>query len=185
MPINDYTITVNVKNVSGNVWVGNLLHSNGNISWGNRTTFLLKTGINVFTFSGEVAGLYFQASATANIELHWVKLELGKSSTPFVLGLHNREVALCQRYYKILHRIPIFALNTTRVTYFSPAVFGIPLRDAPQVTVIEILNSNADVPTGVTMTGSTIYKQNISNIVLSKNIGDVGYISLHLDAEIY
>lgn len=103
-PTDYYTITVNVKSVTGNnVWVGNLINnSSGGVAWGNSASFNLKPGINVFTFHGECAGIYFQASVSSAIELYWVKLEHGKNSTSFTPNQYGEELEACRRYFDII-----------------------------------------------------------------------------------
>lgn len=100
LPEDDYTITVAVKSVTGNnVWVGNLINGTSGVEWGNSSSFNLQSGINTFTFHGECAGLYFQASISSAAELYWVKLEQGKTSTSFVPRMFQEELFLCRRYY--------------------------------------------------------------------------------------
>lgn len=99
LPKDYYTITVNVKAISGSVWVGNVLgKSSQSVEWGNVKSFKLSSGINTFTFFGELMGLYFLADPSSAVDLYWVKLEQGVVSTSFVPRLYADELALCRRY---------------------------------------------------------------------------------------
>ena len=138
LPTDYYTITVNVKKVTGNnVWVGNLVDdSAGNPIWGNPTTFNLKQGINVFTFYGECAGLYFQASISSSAELYWVKLEGGKTSTQFIPRMYGEEQELCRRYFDIICGTRV--IGAERDMARNLFRFSIPrtkmMRDIPTIT---------------------------------------------------
>ena len=150
----NYTITVNVKNVTGSVWVGNLISDKTTgTAWGNSTKFRLQKGINVFTFTGEVLGLYFQASTSSNVELYWVKLEQGAASTSFVPRIYAEEVALCRRFYQVetLYNADIVCFLHKRNTgLYSGVKHFEPMRAVPTVSrsgnfYIEQYNSSGQI----------------------------------------
>lgn len=178
LPVDFYTLSVKVKNSTHNVEIGNF----GKINAGF-------TGIYSHTsIKRSLSDIEFVIAKGGVLEIEWIKLEQGTTATPFVPRLYAEEMTICQRYYRILHRTPIFTIDTARVSYFVPAIFGVPLRDAPvlkNVQVVEILNSSAVNQTEVSVTAISAYKQNIASVTLSKNIGTFGFISLKLDAEIY
>ena len=178
LPVDFYTLSVKVKSSTHNVEIGNF----GKINAGF-------TGIYSHTsIERSLSDIEFVIAKGGVLEIEWIKLERGTTATPFSPRLYAEEMAICQRYYKILHRTPMFAADAARVSYFVPAVFGIPLRDAPVLTniqVVELLNSSAVNQTDTSVTAISAYKQNIASITLSKNIGTFGYISLNLDTEIY
>ena len=179
LPSDFYTLSVKVKSNTHNVSITNF----GQIYAGFTGVYSYTTQLKL-----TLDDIEFFIAPGASIEIEWIKLERGSVATPFVPRLYAEEMAICQRYYKILHRTPMFAADTARVSYFVPAVFGIPLRDAPVLTniqVVELLNSSAVNQTDASVTAISAYKQNIAYITLSKNIGTFGYISLNLDAEIY
>ena len=123
LPVDSYTITVNVKSVTGNnVWVGNLVNGSTGVEWGNSSCFNLQPGINVFTFDGECAGLYFQASISSGAELYWVKLEQGTTSTSFAPRMFQEELHLCRRYFDSICGIRVPGVEkdlTTKTIGFS------------------------------------------------------------------
>lgn len=148
-PVDYYTITVNVKSVTGNnVWVGNLVSSgSGEVIWGNSSCFNLRPGINVFTFHGECAGLYFQASISSAVELYWVKLEHGKNSTQFTPNTYAEENEQCRRYYDVLCGIRVSAAERDPARNLFR--FSIPrtkmMRSAPRIhTGGQVIENSTD-----------------------------------------
>ena len=179
LPSDFYTLSMKVKSNTGNVEISNF----GKIYEGFAGVYSRTSAVKL-----ALDELVFYLSPGCSIEIEWIKLEQGTNATPFTPRLYAEEMTICQRYYRILHRTPIFTIDTTRVSYFVPAIFGVPLRDAPvlkNVQVVEILNSSAVNQTEVSVTAISAYKQNIASVTLSKNIGTFGFISLKLDAEIY
>lgn len=147
LPSDYYTITVNVKSVSGNnVWVGNMIRDgSGQPVWGNATCFNLQPGINTFTVNGEFAGLYFQASVSSAVELYWVKLECGKTSTQFSPRLFQEELNLCQRFFSIMGgtRAPGVEqdTNANTFTYVIPRTCMMAL--APELSIRGTTTTNS------------------------------------------
>lgn len=138
LPEDDYTITVAVKSVTGNnVWVGNLINGSSGVEWGNSSSFNLQPGINTFTFHGECAGLYFQASILSAVELYWVKLEVGTTSTKFSPRLFQEEMHLCRRYFETMSGTRVMA--SERDTNAKTISFAIPrtiqMRGKPEISV--------------------------------------------------
>lgn len=178
LPIDFYTLSVKVKSNTHSVEIGNF----GKINAGF-------TGVYTHTsIERSLSSIEFVIGKGASIEIEWIKLERGTTATPLSPRSYAEELALCQRYYRILHRTPMFTMDNTRVSYFVPAVFGIPLRDAPvlqNIQVVELLNSSAVNQTDASVTAISAYKQNIASVTLSRNIGTFGFISLKLDVEIY
>lgn len=125
LPEDDYTITVAVKSVTGNnVWVGNLINGTSGVEWGNSSCFNLQPGINTFTFHGECAGLYFQASISSAAELYWVKLEVGTASTKFSPRMFQEELHLCRRYFDTISGTRV--IGAERDTNAKTVSFAIP-----------------------------------------------------------
>ena len=179
LPSDFYTLSVKVKSNTHNVSITNF----GKIDAGFTGIYSYATQLKL-----TLDDIEFFIAPGASIEIEWIKLERGAVATPLVPRSYAEEMAMCQRYYRILHRTPMFTADTTRVSYFVPAVFGVPLRDAPvlkNIQVVELLNSSAVNQTDSSVTAISAYKQNIASVTLSKNIGTFGYISLNLDAEIY
>lgn len=175
-----YTITVNVKSVSGNVWVGNLLPDT-NAIWGNSTTYLLKNGINVFTFDDECLGLYFQASTNSSVELYWVKLEYGATSTPFVPRSHDEEFMLCLRYFQISRFYKTIWTDMFDSSFVECVPFYVPMRAVP--TLNYTIDDTFNVSELIISHNDDIYAY---KVVYGLN-GSTGHrmsAIVHIDAEI-
>ena len=208
LPEDYYTITVNVKSVSGDVWVGDLLEDgSGGTIWGNSVSFKLQAGINTFTVHSACLGVYLQASIESNIELYWIKLELGKLSTPFVPKSYYEEMLLCTKYYRTFIGV-IGSVSVLDSTYaFLPIEIG-GMRTSPIVGytdgtmkinikgtdyVVSSITSNKNSTGGVVLlslgvTGLTSDCVGCAGVALMNNegISDISlYNKLTLDAEIY
>lgn len=86
---NDYTVTVNVKEINGIVQVE---------GFGT-----LVKGLNVFTIKNtSLHQLQLNLVGESSVELYCIKLEQGSIATPFVPRPYGEELALCQRYYQII-----------------------------------------------------------------------------------
>ena len=141
LPSGNYTITVSVKSVTGNgVYVGNLISSSDGVTWGNVSTFKLQEGINTFTFNGDCAGVYFQASKSSSVELYWVKLEVGTAATQFCPRFTQEELLLCKRYYDVINGIRV--LGAERDQAINSILFSVP-RTA-QMRAIPTLSINGN-----------------------------------------
>ena len=182
-----YTITVNVKSVTKDVWVGNMLgDSSSSVKWGNSSTFALKSGINTFTFYGSAIGLYFQASISSSVELYWVKLEYGNTPTAFVPRLYGEELALCRRYYSVL--VPsCMIIARQRYDGYSSYFAGMPypnvMRVVPNVTYDSKVSDTGEILTGTL--GMTRDEYCISYFSFVGDKDGIELTKVLLDAEIY
>ena len=176
LPVNDYIVSINVLSVSGSVY---LYHRTGGT--------VLVPGINTRFFdnfdSMSQVQLFF--SAGASIEVEWIKLEQGDVATTFMPRPVAEEFAMCQRYYRYLQQIPIYGIASDSQTYFVPVSFGVPMRTSPIATLYMTFNSSAAEQAGVTLSNCSASMYNIANIKLSKSIGQYGYVTMLLDAEIH
>lgn len=85
----DYTITVNVKEITGTVNVEGFS--------------TLTQGLNVFTVKNKsLAQVQLNLVGESSIYLYWIKLEVGSIATPFSPRPYAEEYAMCQRYYQTL-----------------------------------------------------------------------------------
>lgn len=125
---NDYTVTVNVKEITGTVQV------NG---FGT-----LKKGINVFTVKNtSLSQLQLNLVGESSIELYYIKLEQGSIATPFVPRHYGEELALCQRYYlKLFNESTFFRAcvvnNNNQSWSFADIVLPCEMRINPTVSVV-------------------------------------------------
>lgn len=177
LPTDDYTASCSVKDIVGTAKFGVTGHVH------NST---LVVGKNIATWNDvEVGSLSITLEANSSIELEWIKLETGTIATPFVPRPYCEEIAMCQRYYKYVERTPIFASNDTSLTYFMPVQFGIPMRENPTKILRSVLSGNGTEQTDVTLDQCVSSIYNVTNIKLSKSIGQYGYVTIAFDAEYY
>ncbi len=198
LAVDNYTITVNVKSVSGNVWVGNVLgESSQSVEWGHTKQFKLKQGINKFTLSGEFIGLYFLADFSSNVELYWVKLEQGTNSTPFVHRLDGEEWELCLRYYQTIYTrllMCVYTVERADGTYY----FQVPMRTTPRSITVNSATYFDPATAEFIAAGDTVanwgYITNKSALIrMDRNANDTfvigqcrnALVDLSIDAEIY
>lgn len=91
LPQNDYTLSVNVKSISGTVKA--IIYNPG------ATEKLLSVGLNTLSFNGSIKRVLLYLEAGSSIDVEYIKLEQGSIATPFVPRQYSEELALCQRYY--------------------------------------------------------------------------------------
>lgn len=176
-----YTITVNVRNISGDI----------NISIGNQdevtTRHSLTTGINSFVvqpneITSTMSQIAFALSAGSSMELIYVKLEEGKSPTKFTSRIFEEELAICRRYYRKYWTSMVFPQFYGNQYYGF--LFDTPMRIHPQVKFFSILsvNDNSSVGASVEVYAQGVYKfHTISTYTNNAIIVPM----LELDAEIY
>lgn len=179
----DYTVTVNVKEVNGTVYVNDF----GTLS----------KGLNVFTVNNtSLPQLQLNLVGVSGIRLHYIKLEQGSIATPFVPRLYDEELALCQRYYQAIagfaNSFPIRGDNN----YVHVFLSGVMMRKNPNIIggniqYAGIINSSIVAPqTSSTVVGA--YRRGSGlEIAFAKATNTVNYgiavitSKIELDAEIY
>lgn len=175
LPVDFYTISVKVKSNTNKVYIANL----GEIQAGF-------TGIYSHTsIERSLSEIDIVIAPGASIEIEWIKLEQGAVKTPFTPRPVAEEFAMCQRYYRYFEKMPIYSMSSDGLTYFMPAPFGIPMRTAPSASLYKVYNSSSTEQTGVTLSDCARSVYNVSNVKLSKSIGQYGYITMLFDAEIH
>lgn len=175
LPTNYYTISVKVLSCNG----GASMDDFGTIADGFTGVFTATT-----TSEKELSTFRFYIAAGRSIEIEWIKLEQGTVATPFVPRLYAEEFIMCQRYYQRFQKLPIYTASSDGLTYRG-LVYNIPMRTGIIVNVTGLYNSSgAEVATS-TVTSTSINVYNFSNMVLSSSLGQYGYVSYTLDAEIY
>ena len=123
---NDYTVTVNVKEITGTVQV-------------NDFGTLIK-GINVFTVKNtSLIQLQLNLVGESSIELEYIKLEQGSIATPFAPRPYAEELAMCKRYYRQERVAVSYRSRSTANSYAFYIPTPIDVRNANKVT-LEIVN---------------------------------------------
>lgn len=90
LPISNYTLTVKVRAITGNMTacVGNTIKN-------------LELGMNyIIAENVSVERVYIGMLANSSCDIEYIKLEQGSIATPFVPRPIGEELALCQRYYQ-------------------------------------------------------------------------------------
>lgn len=180
LDLDTYTVTINVKSVSGTVKIHGVK---------------LVSGINVITVTAEIPSVEIKLMPSSSIELYWVKLEHGGASTPLIPRLYAEELQLCKRYYQAYKDNNQFVVLTQ--TYTSTTAtngrfnLNVEMRIAPLVTIHSLEVKEINNGTAITVTSTT--GQSISNNVVevsgthaSKTVSyRYMYAKVELDAEIY
>ena len=97
LPSDDYTLTVNVKSLNGNAYV---FLKNGSGDSSHTHNMVLHSGKNVLKINDAIKNVEIQVEKNSSLELYWVKLEHGNTSTPLVPRHYAEELALCKRYFQ-------------------------------------------------------------------------------------
>ena len=91
LPSDFYTLSMKIKSNTANVEVSNF----GKIYSGFSGVYSRTSAVKL-----ELNELVFYISPGGGIEIEWIKLECGKTATPFVPRLYAEELMLCRRYYR-------------------------------------------------------------------------------------
>lgn len=190
---NTLTGMINVANITSKA---RIMIADSNTATGINNAYVLKDnittpGLHIGTYNNipkRVTYSYrkfvIQLIGNGYIEISNTKLELGSSYTGMPLWNKNNELIAAWRKYQELYRIPIYAANSTNLTYFVAGDFFIPMEKTPSCVFTEILSNNA-VKQDATVTNMGICKNKILNVTLSKNIGQYGFITVLVDAGTY
>lgn len=122
--------------------------------------------------------------ANSQIQIEFIKLEKGSIFTGMPQWDFATELLKCKRYYKQYYRYPIRPVSSGTRTYLLPITFDVEMAKIPSMICNEILNSSA-AATGAHLSEFVASVYNITNVVFDKNIGDYGFLTLALDAEMY
>ena len=122
-----YTITINAKSVGSGSTV---YFKSGTSAYGKA----LVVGINVITVSMSLSSVEIQLHPNSTIELYWIKLERGTTSTAFVPKLYAQEVADCQRYYTKSNGVRLQVIHGTNHLYITVPLTAA-LRTDPNITL--------------------------------------------------
>lgn len=117
-------------------------------------------------------------------EVGFIKSEEGAVFTGMPIWRKETELIPCWRAYQELYRIPIYATNSSGLTYFVTGDFFIPMKKTPSCVFLEVLNQNA-VSQDITVVNIAVNSRKIINITLNKTIGQYGYITVIADANNY
>lgn len=117
-------------------------------------------------------------------EVGFIKSEEGAVFTGMPFWNKTNELIPCWRAYQELYRIPIYATNSSGLTYFVTGDFFIPMKKTPSCVFLEVLNQNA-VSQDITVVNIAVNSRKIINITLNKTIGQYGYITVIADANNY
>lgn len=177
LPTGTYTVSCKVLSVSGNVSMG---------VTGTTNNPKLVVGINSKTWQDiEIGSFSIALDAGASVSLEWVKLECGSVATPFAPRLYTEELILCQRFYRRVRRVPIYATSSSSLTYMLPIQFGVPMAENHNITLLEVLNSGGNIQSDVTLDQCLSGTYNTQTLKLSRSIGQYGFVTMTFDAEIY
>lgn len=175
-----YTVYVNVKTISGNVYV--------NLNNDTSKNKKLVQGENIFQITvlstETLKSLALYLEANADVYIYSIKLEKGSYFTGMPLWNETIELLKCMGYFQKLYRVPLYTTNSTGITYLIPKGLYIPMVNKPSIQLVEILNSSAQ-PQQVTIKSSVIEKDGVVNITLSGGIGQYGYITCYFDGNNY
>ena len=171
-----YTVTVSVKEKSE--------HSVAVYCNGTSYNYLHQ-GVNTFLLEGQnLYNLAFAIVTGGYIVIEYIKLEQGSIATPFVPRNYGEELLICQRYFQVFIKQPIYTVSTNSTSYFGMH-YNIPMRTNPTMRLLNVYNSSATEITDVTLSSQISYASNMVYIKLSKTITQYGYITYIFDAEIY
>ena len=169
----------------------------------NFTSLLIGIGSLVKNVSDEDY-TWVKPTVDTQIDIEWVKLELGSKATPFIPRPYGEELALCKRYYEPLLHYKTFGVAITdptdgtilscsleyspkritpSITFGAQDAFGIPVSSGAIASKsIAVLESNIDrAQLQVRLNGSTTPGQ---AFLLQRNDSS-NDSSVYVDAEIY
>lgn len=170
----NYTITINVLNLSGSV----TLHTD------NSEKFVVQKGINVFKVKDLLTYVNILMGANSSVEIEYIKLEHGTIATPFVPRFFSEEVTLCQRYYLNLvdDAFLLVRQRYDNVSYYQGFFFPVEVRTATSITYESKTN------TGTILNGILSANATTKGIKYFNAVGDYPNVELTkfiVDAEIY
>lgn len=173
LPNDNYTITINVLNLSGSV----TLHTD------NSEKFVVQKGVNVFKVKDLLTYVNVLMEANSLIEIEYIKLERGTIATPFVPRFFCEEVTLCQRFYVELVEDSYILVRQRydNVSYYQGFFFPVEVRRADSI-IYESKTHN-----GVSLTGILSANVNTKGVKYFNAVGDYPSVELTkfvVDAEI-
>ena len=180
LPLDDYTLTVKVKSVSGTATA----------RVGEKYIELV-AGINHVSTTEALENVYIGVYTNSSIEIEYIKLERGAIATPFAPRLYSEELLLCRRFYRENAVRLTSWQHTTSYAYF--AYNYEPMRVAPVFSYAgfgEVLNHAGAVATVTAV--QVLEKTEINRLTIRAVYNDstTAYYRLIsgkiiLDAEIY
>lgn len=169
---NDYTVTVNVKEINGTVQVEGF--------------DTLVKGLNVFTIKNtSLSQLQLNLVGESSVELYYIKLERGSIATPFVPRPYGEELALCQRYYLIMVETSMIITRQrfdSNISYYSGFVLPNEVRTVGTATY------ESRTPDGIVLTGelqAIIDRRCVNYFNIWGDYPNVEITKFVIDAEIY
>ena len=174
LPNDNYTITINVLNLSGSV----AFHTD------NSEKFVVQKGINVFKVKDLLTYVNILMEANSSIEIEYIKLERGNIATPFVPRFFSEEMALCKRFYMQLVEDSFILVRQRydNVSYYQGFFFPVEVRRADSITY------ESKTHNGVNLTGILSANATTKGIKYFNALGDYPSVELTkfvVDAEIY
>lgn len=137
LPSDYYTLSINIHSVVGSPYM-NVVYADGSQSTARG---LGSVGINSTIVQGTVSHVNITLKAGEEITILWVKLEQGKTATPFSPRIYTEELSLCQRYYNRLNTVyPLMITQQTKAENYSyvPVPLPVSLRDMPLITYYNV-----------------------------------------------
>lgn len=160
----------------------------GTVRLTSENDYIILTNAGVVVETGTNPNLLFMwgvnLTAGEKFNITNIKLEPGSIATPLVPRPHGEELALCQRYFQVFIKQPIYTVSTNSTSYFGMH-YNIPMRTNPTMRLLNVYNSSATEITDVTLSSQISYASNMVYIKLSKTVTQYAYITYILDAEIY
>lgn len=179
-----YTVATNITDLTGTLKISLVYTDDTTID-----STVSGTGLFVHTFEATkaVKGVMFRCNgASSSFTFDSIKLEKGSIFTGMPQWDETTELLKCKRHFQQYYRYPIFKTSsTTNVSYFVPVSFQVEMAKMPTITKVEILNGSNASETGANINSSVLSVNNIVKIQLDKTIGETGYFTFYLDAEIY
>jgi hypothetical protein len=198
LPLDDYTLSINVLSVSGSPYM-NIVYTDGTQS---TPRGLGSIGVEFTIGRGSISYVNIALKAGEEMTVQWIKLERGTIATLFSPRLYVEELALCQRYYnKLQSTYPLMMTQQNAAEKYSyiPIALPVSLRDMPSIKYknVKFLKNGVggswyDVETvkcvgfskmGVTLQMdllSTTYEVGVPYFLILPNSGYIEF-----DAEIY
>lgn len=139
----EYTTTINVKSVTGTVEVHGIQ---------------LVQGVNIIHNSWEFERMDIRLLPSSTVELYWVKVEYGTTSTAFTPRLRSEELLMCKRYYQNYkdNRFAVLTQTYTTTTTTNGR-FNLPIEmiDTPMINIYSLEVKNVNNGTTISITSST------------------------------
>ena len=186
LPTGDYTASIKVTSITGNVRMFTQSYSE-----------YLVSGINTYTWEDLANNNQFILAIGANssIEIEYIKFEVGTIATAFSPRLYAEELVLCRRYYKKYRHTYLIGIG---MVLTDGIVLPLPQQsmriEAPKFTILEETKFNPTsnlTGTFINLTANYAVINDRTQFVVfqkgSSQQGDIGriYGAFELDAEIY